>query len=51
MDTYIERTHRAMTQPVLSQPLSASWGMGSHIVHSVEVKVGQNWADMEKVNV
>lgn len=47
---YIAKAYTVMSAPIQCQPLPKAWGMGPYMVHSVEIKMGQNWAEMEKVD-
>jgi hypothetical protein len=43
------KAYNEMTKPVLELPCPEEWGMGPYLSIGVEMKVGKNWADMEKV--
>jgi hypothetical protein len=47
LDEYYSRLDMAMTHPVKCQPLPKNWDMGEYMIHRAEIKVGDNWADME----
>ncbi|MCP4900196.1 MAG: hypothetical protein GY906_24760 [bacterium] len=49
LDIFYERCAKAMTYPVFSQALPKNWELGEYMQHRAEMKVGQNWADMEAV--
>jgi hypothetical protein len=50
LDDFFVRLSKAMTQPIVSQPLPSNWDMGQYMTHRAEIKVGPNWADMEPVH-
>ena len=49
LDDFYVRLAGAMTHPIVVQPLPKNWEMEPHMTHRAEIKVGPNWADMEKV--
>ena len=51
VDLLIERYWRVMTRLIDELPLPPEWNLGSHLQFGVEVKVGQDWQDMEKVKM
>lgn len=51
LDKLLDRVVRSMTLPILALPNPVEWDLGSHLTIGVEVKAGENWKDMEKVNV
>jgi hypothetical protein len=51
LDRLIERSCREMQRLMSELPLPPEWGLGSHLQFGVEVKVGRDWASMEKVPV
>ncbi len=51
VERVIERTAAEMTRPIVEMPLPAAWGLGEYLQFGVVVKVGKDWAHMEKVKV
>lgn len=51
VDRLIERSCAEMTRMFEQFPLPAEWGLGEALQIGVEVKVGRDWAHMEKVPV
>jgi hypothetical protein len=49
LDFFLFRCRGAMEYPIYCQPLRESWNMGQFMAHKVDIKVGNNWADMEIV--
>jgi uracil-DNA glycosylase family 4 len=49
-DAAIEALYSAMTRPILSQPIPATWGSkDTHLKIGIGVKVGESWGSMELV--
>jgi hypothetical protein len=46
-----ERACLEMQRPILEQPNDPAWGMGSHLSIGVAAKAGQDWQDMEEIEV
>ncbi len=51
VDRLIERSWAEMTRMFEQLPLPAEWNLGPFLQFGVEVKVGRDWASMEKVPV
>lgn len=51
VDRLIERSCAEMTRQFEQFPLPADWNLGEFLQFGVEVKVGKDWAHMEKVPV
>lgn len=51
VDSVIEKVVQEMTRPILQLPCPVEWGLGSHLKINVAVKLGQNWGDMEEVDI
>jgi len=46
---FLERLTGSMMEPIRAQPLNPTWCMGDFLTIDVDVKVGNNWGDMEAV--
>lgn len=51
VDLVLERAAYAMQQPIPQMPCPPEWGMGTHLMVSVDAKVGPNWGAMQKVKL
>jgi hypothetical protein len=51
IDALMERVSKEMLAPIVQQPCPPEWNLGSYLSIGAEASIGDNWAEMEKLDL